>query len=63
MLMKLTEQQIREARIDLAAVGFRAAITNLVRNGMHEGEVIPYLSRETKKHRRGVYSGKDWRCA
>lgn len=48
MLMKLTEQQIREARIDLAAVGFRAAITNLVRKGMHESDVIPYLSRETK---------------
>ncbi|MGD1502621.1 hypothetical protein ACP6H7_00620 [Vibrio harveyi] len=48
LLMKLTKEQIREARIELAAMGFKAAITQLVRRGMREKEAIKYLANETE---------------
>ncbi|MGD1335016.1 hypothetical protein ACP6H1_21615 [Vibrio harveyi] len=47
LLMKLTKEQINEARIDLASMGFKAAVTQLVRRGMRENEAIKYLAKET----------------
>ncbi|MGD1467795.1 hypothetical protein [Vibrio harveyi] len=47
LLMKLTKEQINEARIDLASMEFKAAVTQLVRRGMRENEAIKYLAKET----------------